>query len=454
MNRYHHEQISKHTYKIVENDPYGQYPFLYAIMGVDKCVVIDTGTGIGDFAGYVDANINKEPRLPYLVINTHVHFDHVGGNHKFAARKGFRGVHMSGADKRFSLNLDINSLCMAHNCTVKHYKVDKWLKEGDTIYLDDSKQERGTSLEIIETPGHTPDSIAIYSHLEKLLFVGDNIYPYTVIHLDCIGSNVKSYVDTLKKLQAYIIKVEKDEPGKLRSPEEVEKSLLCQPCDDEEEEKGNGDAEAKIDSSSSTGEVESKEEQSNEKDDEENHRKDAIANKEEKNDDRNSNETNNKQCATKGENKNSKSAHDEDDTRSCIDNSQAESSINNKNKKENKSSEIIAGQKGKEGGVSSNSNNKQRDQQEEKSKGPPAAASVLQEQHPHQKLIDDFCQLVRVVVDHTFGILQPSSHIVFSSSHDLHIFVIVIFIIIIIIIIIIITENVIYYYRQDRMWKH
>eukprot|EP00954_Amorphochlora_amoebiformis_P025527 1373637-Amorphochlora_amoeboformis.AAC.1 len=32
MNRYHDEQVSRYTYKIVENDPYGQYPFLYAIM--------------------------------------------------------------------------------------------------------------------------------------------------------------------------------------------------------------------------------------------------------------------------------------------------------------------------------------------------------------------------------------------------------------------------------------
>ena len=53
-------QISRYTYKIVENDPYGQYPFLYAIKGVDKCVVIDTGTGIGDFKAYVDRNINVE----------------------------------------------------------------------------------------------------------------------------------------------------------------------------------------------------------------------------------------------------------------------------------------------------------------------------------------------------------------------------------------------------------
>ena len=51
-------QISRYTWKIVENDPYGQYPFLYATIGVDKIVVIDTGTGIGNFKGYLDQNLN------------------------------------------------------------------------------------------------------------------------------------------------------------------------------------------------------------------------------------------------------------------------------------------------------------------------------------------------------------------------------------------------------------
>lgn len=34
------EQIGPKTWKIVEADPYGQFPFVYVRMGVDKCVVI------------------------------------------------------------------------------------------------------------------------------------------------------------------------------------------------------------------------------------------------------------------------------------------------------------------------------------------------------------------------------------------------------------------------------
>jgi hypothetical protein len=45
MEAYTCEQLSKYTWKVVENDPYGQYPFLYVILGEDKCIIIDSGCG-------------------------------------------------------------------------------------------------------------------------------------------------------------------------------------------------------------------------------------------------------------------------------------------------------------------------------------------------------------------------------------------------------------------------
>ncbi len=68
------ERLSARTWKIVEGDRFGQYPFLYVVLGRDKVVVIDTGCGLADFRGFVDQHINRRG-LPYLVVCTHVHFD-------------------------------------------------------------------------------------------------------------------------------------------------------------------------------------------------------------------------------------------------------------------------------------------------------------------------------------------------------------------------------------------
>lgn len=89
------EQLSDICFKVVENDPYGQYPFLYVVVGSDKCILIDTGCGktftsknsisffshfhspfllgSGDYLSFLDKTINLK-RLPYFVICTHIHF--------------------------------------------------------------------------------------------------------------------------------------------------------------------------------------------------------------------------------------------------------------------------------------------------------------------------------------------------------------------------------------------
>ncbi len=44
-NKFTRERLSERVWKVVENDNYGQFPFLYVIMGEDKCILIDTGCG-------------------------------------------------------------------------------------------------------------------------------------------------------------------------------------------------------------------------------------------------------------------------------------------------------------------------------------------------------------------------------------------------------------------------
>lgn len=69
----HVEQIGPRTWKCVESDPYGQYAFIYVILGRDKCVLVDTGCGTCDLAAVV-RRLNPAG-LPVVVVCTHVHFD-------------------------------------------------------------------------------------------------------------------------------------------------------------------------------------------------------------------------------------------------------------------------------------------------------------------------------------------------------------------------------------------
>ncbi|KNC52608.1 metallo-beta-lactamase superfamily Hydrolase [Thecamonas trahens ATCC 50062] len=203
--RFTGERVSERVVKVVEADSCGQYPFLYLVEGSDKVVVIDTGTGGESFKDWIDSHGNAENK-PYLVINTHVHFDHTGGNRHFveAGKPSVIDIAMGAADRTFTENSDITSLCMAHSIAAPVLGVSRWLDNGELVYLDDANPSPDNALEILFTPGHTKDSIALYLRPEGRLFVGDNLYPYTPVHLDCIGSSMADFRATLRTLIEFV----------------------------------------------------------------------------------------------------------------------------------------------------------------------------------------------------------------------------------------------------------
>jgi hydroxyacylglutathione hydrolase len=119
---------------------------MYLVEGAKAALLVDTGTGQRDLAAYV-AGLTT---LPILVVNTHGHGDHAGGNY------GFSKVYASPADFGMirSMRGPIPELVA--------------VKEGFVFDLG------GRSLEVIETPGHTPGSIVLLDEANKMLFSGDN----------------------------------------------------------------------------------------------------------------------------------------------------------------------------------------------------------------------------------------------------------------------------------------
>eukprot|EP01012_Entosiphon_sulcatum_P038358 TRINITY_DN4972_c0_g1_i1.p1 TRINITY_DN4972_c0_g1~~TRINITY_DN4972_c0_g1_i1.p1 ORF type:complete len:325 (-),score=35.64 TRINITY_DN4972_c0_g1_i1:961-1935(-) len=173
---------------------------VYVVLCKDKCVVIDTGCGVGDIRGVIASSINTA-NLPYVVVCTHSHFDHIGGVYHFSGSQVCAGA----ACKAFTQNFEINSLAAAHpGASVRAFPVSKWLAEGDLIYFDDANPTKEMSLEVLWTPGHTPDSISLFSHWEKRLFVGDLLYPFSAVHVDCLGSNTKQFLTSINRLKEFM----------------------------------------------------------------------------------------------------------------------------------------------------------------------------------------------------------------------------------------------------------
>lgn len=150
----------------------------------------------------------------WMVICTHCHFDHIGDIETFA-RSGAT-ILASGYDKDYldPKNRAANSLCEAFGTTTPNYDVTKYLDSGEKL------QYNGTDLglQALHTPGHTPDSLAIYDEKEHWLFTGDTVYQRVAtmpwgerqdvpIILPLQG-NWRELVSSLKTLIAFVEKQE------------------------------------------------------------------------------------------------------------------------------------------------------------------------------------------------------------------------------------------------------
>lgn len=150
----------------------------YLIIGTEKAVLFDTGNGIGDIKAIVEKLTDK----PVQVLNSHSHFDHIGGNYQFEeilsvstkfTLSNSSGIHSDQVTLEASPEALCNSLPkgVTHkNHQIKPFTISKTIKDGDTIDLG------GRKLEVLEIPGHTDDAIALLDRDAGFLWSGDNFY--------------------------------------------------------------------------------------------------------------------------------------------------------------------------------------------------------------------------------------------------------------------------------------
>lgn len=150
--------------------------------------VVDAGTGLNFARLYeIFKVLKKDFENIKLVINTHAHFDHIGGNGYFLNAK--IAIHESDANILETGNEE-KSNAEFFNGKLRPRKVDLKLKDGQII----------NGLKVIHTPGHTPGSICLYNEKEKILFSGDTIFADGVGRTDLIGGSKEQLKNSLEKL--------------------------------------------------------------------------------------------------------------------------------------------------------------------------------------------------------------------------------------------------------------
>jgi glyoxylase-like metal-dependent hydrolase (beta-lactamase superfamily II) len=127
----------------------------------------------------------KLTKLPVVVMNSHTHDDHVGSNWQFDTVYGMDAAFTRESAKGSKTDA-LAEIAPGEVCgklpvgfdraayATRPWKTAKWMHDGDHVELG------GRTLEIVATPGHTPDAICLFDRANGLLFTGDTFYPGTV----------------------------------------------------------------------------------------------------------------------------------------------------------------------------------------------------------------------------------------------------------------------------------
>ena len=174
----------------------------YLIVGEKRALLFDTGMGISDLKKVI-ARLTK---LPITLLNSHTHNDHVGDNWEFSriygmdtnfTRQNARGSRLD-AQTEITSDQICGGLPKGFDSTTyatRPWKITAYTHDGDRFDLGNR------TLEVIATPGHTPDSISLLDRANGLLFTGDTYYP-APIWLFRPETDLDAYAVSVRRLAA------------------------------------------------------------------------------------------------------------------------------------------------------------------------------------------------------------------------------------------------------------
>jgi len=165
-------EIDPQTFAIAE-PRYEQQNLNYLIIGHDRAVLFDAGSGLRDVAAAAAQLTDK----PITFVPSHLHYDHIGKGGPFARTAMVDLPHLraraeptpKGEATQIQLSWQ-EHMGKPEGYSAPAMRVDEWLIPGSVMSLG------GRALRVLYTPGHTDDSISLLDSARGMLFAGDFIY--------------------------------------------------------------------------------------------------------------------------------------------------------------------------------------------------------------------------------------------------------------------------------------
>ncbi len=170
--------------KTLEVGPIMTNCYIVVCKQTNEAVVIDPG----DEADRIYWELgNLKAKIKYI-INTHGHFDHVGGN-KELKEKTKADILINKLDEPMLFNLKEHSAMFGLSCE-NSPKADKYIDENSVVEFGEIK------FKVFNTPGHTQGGVSLYD--KDAVFVGDTLFASSIGRTDLPGGNHKTIIESIK----------------------------------------------------------------------------------------------------------------------------------------------------------------------------------------------------------------------------------------------------------------
>ena len=185
------ETIGPDTYALGEPRFY-QQNYSYLLVGKSRALMFDAGSGTRDILPV----IRSLTSLPVTVIPSHLHSDHTGGiaPFKFVAMLDIPRLRAETRAGVFRPSR-YEFLGMGDRKTAPDIPVAEWVRPGGFIDLGERR------VQVLNTPGHTPNGVSVFDGARRMLFTGDYIYT-TTLYAFAPGASLSAYRETAKTLLA------------------------------------------------------------------------------------------------------------------------------------------------------------------------------------------------------------------------------------------------------------
>ncbi len=158
--------------------------YLLVCTDTKKAALIDPG----DRSTEIAELISREKYELSVIINTHGHFDHIGGNKFFSCNKVPVAAHRLEYDR---IKTGGDAAMFGLDCDISP---DPSIDASQTEIISFGS----VNLKVLHTPGHTQGHISLYHKESASLFCGDVLFFRSIGRTDLPGGSRKQLLDSIR----------------------------------------------------------------------------------------------------------------------------------------------------------------------------------------------------------------------------------------------------------------